>query len=58
MQWLLTPGCGEQFFIKAGRAPAPAKTPKPDAAEIAHILALTSRYGLEMLPHIAAPYLP
>jgi len=58
MLCLLTPGGGEQFFVEAGRAPMPGVAPAADDAEIERILALASRYRLEMRPDIAEPYTP
>lgn len=59
MLCLLSPGGGEQFFVEAGHPPGPAgATGKPDPAEIARILAVADRYGVEMRPDIGQPYLP
>jgi quercetin dioxygenase-like cupin family protein len=58
MLCLLSPGGGERFFLDAGRPPgAEGATGKPDPAEIARILAVADRYGVEMRPDIALPYL-
>lgn len=59
MLCLLSPGGGEAFFLDAGRPPGPeGATGKPDPAELARILAVADRYGVELRPDIADPYLP
>lgn len=59
MLCLLSPGGGEAFFLEAGKPPGQeGATGRPDPGEIARILAVADRFGVQMRPEIDQPYLP